>query len=290
MGSVWVEFPLGAIPKQRTAAIEPGATLPYRYKPPEHLVWDDNSADIGNCGNTIQEPAIPPVSLGAMADHMGYENNAGPTVQERTADAVDQALQQMKASNKRKRETSDQGGDPKHPSSRRTSSNNLNGNGHDAGDMSRGLYSDASSSSQDFSALSQHLVRHVNNANHGLPDNSNASSTAAAALAGIIPQLTVPQPTELSFVSTGSGTDGDQQLDSSFSLGVPDNGQNPNVQGSPYNLSGFQGGTSAQLQAAREASNGGGPKPPVGSDEWHKVRRDNHKEGKPRLTAWRPRS
>ena len=213
-----------------------------------------------------------------MADHLTFENNGEPTVQKRAAEAVDQALQQIKASNKRKRETSDQGGDPKHPSSRRSSSQNLNGNGHDAGDMSRGLYSDASSSSQDFSALSQHLVRH-NNGNHGLPDNSNASSTAAAALAGIIPQLTVPQPTELSFVSSGSGNDGDRQLDPSFDLGVPDNGQNPNVQGSPYNLSGFQGGTGAQLQAARESSNGG-PKPPVGSDEWHKVRRDNHKEGK----------
>lgn len=222
----------------------------------------------------------PLVLLGAMADHLSYENNGGPSVEERTADAVDQALQNLKASNKRKREVSDHGGDPKHPGLRRTSSNNLNGNGHDTSDMSRGLYSDASSSSQDFSALSQHMARHVNNANHSLPDNSNASSTAAAALAGIIPQLTVPQPTELSFVSSGSGTDGDRQLDPSFDLGVPDNGQNPNVQGSPYNLSGFQGGTSAQLQAAREASNGGGAKPPVGSDEWHKVRRDNHKEGK----------
>lgn len=282
MGLVCVEFPLGAIPQQRTAAIELGATPPYRYKPLEHLVWDDRSADIGNGGHTIQQPRTPLVSLGAMADHMGYENNAGSTVQDRTADAVDQALQQMKASNKRKRDTSDQGGDPKHPGSRRTSSNNLNGNGHDAGDMSRSLFSDASGSSQDFNPLSQHLARHVNNAGHGLPDNSNASSTAAAALAGIIPQLTVPQPTELSFVSSGSGTDGDPQLDSSFNLGVPDNGQNSNVQGSPYNLGGFQGGTGAQLQAARESSNGGGPKPPVGSDEWHKVRRDNHKEGKPR--------
>jgi len=25
------------------------------------------------------------------------------------------------------------------------------------------------------------------------------------------------------------------------------------------------------------------PKPPVGSDEWHRIRRDNHKEGKPQV-------
>lgn len=91
-----------------------------------------------------------------------------------------------------------------------------------------------------------------------------------------MPQLTVPQSTDLSFVSSGSGPEGDRQLDSSFDLGGPDVGPNHNVQGSPYNMGGFSGG---QVQGAREASNGGGIKPAVGSEEWHKVRRDNHKEG-----------
>lgn len=213
-----------------------------------------------------------------MSDHLTYEENRGPTVQDRTAEAVDQALQQIKASNKRKRENSDHGEDPSHPGSKRpSSSNNLNGN-HDAGDISRQMYPDPTTAGQDFNALSQHLVRHVGNPNHGLPENSHASSTAAAALAGIMPQLTVPQPTDLSFVSTGSGQEGDRQLDASFDLGGPDVGSNHNVQGSPYHMGGFQGG-SGPVPAGREVSNGGGIKPAVGSEEWHKVRRDNHKEG-----------
>ncbi|MCJ1470638.1 basic helix-loop-helix protein [Pseudocyphellaria aurata] len=214
-----------------------------------------------------------------MSEHLNFGENGGPTGQENAAAAVDHTLHQLKASNKRKRDPSDHGGEHKPAGAKRTSSaNNLNGNAHDAAEMSRVLYPDnlpgASGSSQDFNALSQQLARHV--ASHGLPENrTTPGSTAAAALAGIMPQLTVPQPTELSFVSTGSGTDADRQLDSSFDMGG-ENGPNPNVQGSPYGMGGFQG-TATQVPNARETSNGG-PKPAVGSDEWHKVRRDNHKE------------
>lgn len=209
-----------------------------------------------------------------MAEHMNFDDTGGSTTQETPAGAVDH-LNQLKASNKRKRDASDQGGDTKHAGAKRASSNNINGNGHDA-DMSRGIYHDniqgASGPQQDFNALSQHLARHA--ASTTIHGENPASSTAAAALAGIIPQLTVPQPTELSFVSTGSGTDGDRPIDSSFDLG--DNSQNHNVPGN-YGLGGFQG-TATQVQHAHESSNGT-PKHPVGSDEWHKVRRDNHKEG-----------
>lgn len=215
-----------------------------------------------------------------MSEHLNFEENGGPASQESTAAAVDHALQQLKPSNKRKRDPSDHGGDHKHSGSKRNSaSNNLNGNGHEGTEMSRVLYQEnipnSSSSSQDFNALSQQLARHV--ASHGLPENNaNSGSTAAAALAGIMPQLTVPQPTEISFVSTASGTDADRQLDSSFDLGG-ENNPNHNVQGSPYGMGGFQG-TATQVQNASDVPNGG-PKPAVGSDEWHKVRRDNHKEG-----------
>lgn len=172
------------------------------------------------------------------------------------------------ASNKRKRGVIDQEGDGQ---KRASVSNNVNGNSRD----------DWSTSGQDFTTLSQQLARHVTTPHHNVPNSSNPSNTAAAALAaGILPQLTVPQPTELSFVSTGSGTeDGDQQLDTSFNLGGQENGQNNHTQGTPYNLGNFQG-TAAQVQAARDSANAGN-KPAVGSDEWHKVRRDNHKEGKP---------
>ncbi len=172
------------------------------------------------------------------------------------------------ASNKRKRVVTDQGGDGQ---KRASVSNN----------------DDWSTSGQDFTTLSQQLARHVTTPHQNVPNSSNPSNTAAAALAaGILPQLTVPQPTELSFVSTGSGTeDGDQQLDTSFNLGGQENGQNHHTQGTPYNLGNFQG-TAAQVQAARDSANAGS-KPAVGSDEWHKVRRDNHKEGKSKLITVR---
>ena len=187
------------------------------------------------------------------------------TVQARAATAVENHLQTVKA-NKRKREVTDQEGDGK---KRASVPNNVNGNSRN----------DWSASGQDFTALSQQLARHVTSPNHALPHNGNSSNTATTALAGgMLPQLTVPQPTELSFVSTGSGTDdGDHQLDSSFNLGGQENGQNHHSQGTPYNLGNFQG-TAAQMAAARESVNVGS-KPAVGSDEWHKVRRDNHKEG-----------
>ena len=206
-----------------------------------------------------------------MPEQLAYATHPAPSVtmnapmqeQSQVANAVENALKELKASNKRKRDTSDQGGDGK----KRGPSMN---SGHD----------DWSNSTSDFSTLSHQLARHVNS-NNGQANGANASSTAAAALAGLMPSLTVPQPTELSFTSTGSGPDGD----SSFEMSGQENGQNHHSQGTPYNLGSFQGtGTAAQVEAARaQASalaNAGGPgKPAVGSDEWHKVRRDNHKEG-----------
>ena len=228
-----------------------------------------------------------------MTDHMGFttqQENGEPSVQESAASAVEHALQELKASNKRKRNASDHhGGDGKQLGSKRTSSsNNINGHNHDANQLSHSLFPDHlrdSPNSNDFSTLSQQLARHVAGVNHALPDGPNPSSTAAAALAGIMPQLTVPQPTELSFASTASNNDRDPQLDSSFDISGQNDGQNHHSQGTPYNLGSFPGGTAAQVQAARESSSGGGSKPPVGSDEWHKVRRDNHKEGELTLTS-----
>ncbi len=263
-------------------------TRPFRYKTFDRLIWYKPS-QVGDlaCSTWLHRTIRLATVTGAMSDHMGFpgqQENGEPSVQERAASAVEHALQELKASNKRKRNVSDHhGADGKHLGSKRTSSsNNVNGNNHDANQLSNSLFSDSlrdSPNSHDFSALSQQLARHVAGVNQGLPDGSNPSSTAAAALAGIMPQLTVPQPTELSFASTASGTDRDQQLDSSFDIGGQNDGQNQHTQGTPYNLGSFQGGTAAQVQAARESSNGGGNKPPVGSEEWHKVRRDNHKEG-----------
>lgn len=213
---------------------------------------------------------------GAMPSNSDFDN--GPTEQERTASAVNEALQILKANHaKRKREGSGSNGpaeDPRRPGSKRGSaSNQVNGNGHDGSDPSGNSFlSSSASTSTDFGTLSQQIAHHASRTNQ-----ENASSTAAAALAGIMPSLTIPQPTELSFASTVSGSDGERQLDSSFDLGGQDNGQNHHTM--PYNVGGLP--MAAQVQAAREASNNGGAKPPVGSEEWQKVRRDNHKEGEP---------
>ena len=105
--------------------------------------------------------------------------------------------------------------------------------------------------------------------------SNDATSTAAAALAA----NGLGQPGDISFMSTGSGTDGDQ-VSSSFDLGMGGNGQTQHA--GPYSLQTFssQPNTTAQVQAARDAMHGSGAKPVVGSEEWHKVRKDNHKEGK----------
>ena len=215
-----------------------------------------------------------------MPNHLSYPDED----RERLTSGLETVLQSIQANKKRKRATPDQNGvgESSRPGSKRESiSTTMNGNGAVNNDASGDSFAEAfQNSSHDFSQLTSQLTRHASNSTHGVPEVSNASSTAAAALAGIVPQLTIPQPTDISFVSTASGTEGDRQIDSSFDMGGQDGSQPRHTQGAPYNLAPFtSGGTAAQVQAAREASNGGTIKPPVGSDEWHKVRRDNHKEG-----------
>jgi hypothetical protein len=180
---------------------------------------------------------------------------------------VEQAMQnlQHKPSYKRKRDSSDQNGNRKQPSHRPTSSHHIQANGHALANSSQDLFSN-DSNSNDFNNIGQQIARHLAD-----------PSTAAAALAANMPHMTVPQPTELSFPST-SGTDAERQLDSSFDMGGGSDGdQNPHAQGATYNLDAYQGNSSAQAQ--NNDGGGGGVKPAVGTDEWHKVRRDNHKEG-----------
>lgn len=191
-----------------------------------------------------------------------------------------QHVHHHKSSNKRKRESSDHTGSGRRPGSRQVPpSNNVHGNGQDTSNSSHDPYSD-DSNNHDFTSMSEQLSRHIANANANV-----APTTAAAALAASMPQLTVPQPTDFSFSNSGSGTDPDRQLDSSFDMGGgSDEGPNHHTQGTPYNLDAYQGGAGAHGQ---DADNGG--KPAVGSEEWHKVRRDNHKEGEfssSSITTW----
>ena len=181
-----------------------------------------------------------------------------------------QQIHNHKSSNKRKRESSVHTSSARQPGSRHAPpSNNVHGNRQDTSDSSHEQYPN-DSNNHDFTSISEQLSRHIANV------NANAApTTAAAALAASMPQLTVPQPTDFSFSNSGSGTDADRPLESSFDMGgASDEGQNHHTQGTPYNLDAYQGGAAAHGQ---DADSGG--KPPVGSDEWHKVRRDNHKEG-----------
>lgn len=117
-----------------------------------------------------------------------------------------------------------------------------------ADDMRRGnkrISPNAAKDQHDVEALQDYNNLHQNG-------SAEHASTAAAALAGIYPTMTVPQPTDVSFATQGS--DGDR--DNSFM----DNSQ--------------------QLDSYQESTpSGRHSKPAVGSDEWHKVRKDNHKEG-----------
>lgn len=114
-----------------------------------------------------------------------------------------------------------------------------------------------SESADDTSRPNNKRVSPNSEYHHGLPDTQNgaaehASSTAAAALAGIYPTMTIPQPTDVSFGAT-QGSD-DRGGDSSF------------MDNSQQNDSFMENPTPTRS------------KPAVGSDEWHKVRKDNHKE------------
>ncbi|KAL8863426.1 MAG: hypothetical protein Q9178_000107 [Gyalolechia marmorata] len=206
-----------------------------------------------------------------MMSYTAHESNGESSIQEQTQAAIENALHEMK-SKKRKREMAESGASGPQSGSKRGSVSGMNGSNHGGGGMYLGQHP---SDSNDFD-ISQHLQAAT--ANHGLPNVTHPSSTAQAALAGIMPQMTIPQPTDISFNSNGSNTDVDRQFESSFDMSGEGHGHNG--QGSAFNLNSFPSSMAAQVQAARESSSGGGGshKPSVGSDEWHKVRRDNHKE------------
>ncbi|KAI0388998.1 hypothetical protein F5Y17DRAFT_470013 [Xylariaceae sp. FL0594] len=110
-------------------------------------------------------------------------------------------------------------------------------------------------------------------------DPANASSTAAAALNSVYPALHVPQPTDASFV-TSTGTDGE-----GHHHGSPFNHhemmQSHGLSEAPANDLTQHGQTNGTGQGQPQYSSRT-PNPPsklaVGSEEWHKQRKDNHKE------------
>ena len=134
----------------------------------------------------------------------------------------------------------------------------------------------------DFAAaLAQHGTD-PNDANQvgGNGTGQSASDTAAAAMAQYH-TMTVPQSTEKSFMT---GNEGDKQH-GSMDQGTS-GGQHRNSNFADFDTSGLQSSPNGDTSPPSGPNPGmSAPKPPVGSDEWHKVRKDNHKEGKPTLTT-----
>ncbi|KAI1375901.1 hypothetical protein F4677DRAFT_421193 [Hypoxylon crocopeplum] len=122
----------------------------------------------------------------------------------------------------------------------------------------------------DFTALQQAAADH-----HDSSDHANASSTAAAALGSMYPTIHVPQPTEETFIAHTSGEDHHHQgspfgHNDMMHDGLAD--PSTNSLGQP-----LQNGVRA-TQPSYAATPGATSKPVVGSEEWHKMRKDNHKE------------
>jgi len=157
--------------------------------------------------------------------------------------------------NKRKRDTRDQGLSRPAP----TNSNS------DLTDQVTANFLAAHNAGDDD--MSQQFDVHQNGGN-----TASVGDTAAAALA--YHQMTVPQPTELQFQTQGSGSD-------TFSMGDHHQQQTGMQDFSLEALkAATQTGRPGQAAPSDSPPQSATHKPPVGSDEWHKVRRDNHKEGK----------
>lgn len=204
-----------------------------------------------------------------MAEGAGYSDaDAKP---EMTGHNVAEAGSTMH-NNKRKRDSLDHGGNSSRtaPGDQARQRHNHNTSAdNDASFLTNHNNSGDDSSTMDFATqLAQHAGEHNLHQNG---QNTSASDTAAAALSHY--SMTVPQATELSFQSQTSGGDNGG---GSFGMGEHQSG---------HGLGDFDLGSLGQKTGGQGTGEGSptnaAHKPPVGSEEWHKVRRDNHKEGKP---------
>lgn len=119
--------------------------------------------------------------------------------------------------------------------------------------------------------------------NMGHQPVQSASDTAAAAMAQYH-TMTVPQSTEQSFLNQANDQGGDRSQQTSLDQGNLGGQQRTSSFGDfdhnvPHELAPAPP-NGAGSPTGKGANNGqGNPKPQVGTEEWHKVRRDNHKEG-----------
>ncbi|KAK4158423.1 hypothetical protein C8A00DRAFT_39395 [Chaetomidium leptoderma] len=122
----------------------------------------------------------------------------------------------------------------------------------------------------DFSALAQATASDHNDA----ADMANASNTAAAALI-MYPSLHVPQSTEEAFANqTSPESHHEENSFNNHAVNPPP----PNGLPLPPPPSTIQQPQSNGVQQEQRYSAPPNAKPAVGSEEWHKMRKDNHKE------------
>ncbi|KAF2003111.1 hypothetical protein P154DRAFT_110811 [Amniculicola lignicola CBS 123094] len=187
-----------------------------------------------------------------MADTAGYPSDAAKS-------GLGSHVDSVHSTNKRKRDLRDQGASRPAPNT---------GSANDMTDQATASFLAAHNAGANDDDMQQQFDVHQN----GGASASSVGDTAAAALA--YHQMTVPQATEITFTAQTSGGDG-----SSFNMG--DHHQQPTAM-QDFSLEALKAATqtprSGQAVSNESPPNSSGHKPPVGSEEWHKVRRDNHKE------------
>ncbi|KIE00906.1 Helix-loop-helix protein that binds the motif CACRTG, partial [Metarhizium majus ARSEF 297] len=121
----------------------------------------------------------------------------------------------------------------------------------------------------DFNALQQAAAADHTDAS----DPSNATSTAQAAL-GMYPTLHVPPSTEEQFAAQAAA-EGDHHSEAAFNAEIAQ----PDMM-DPSEVTQQPPADGGQPPAHRYSTSSApsNPKPTVGSEEWHKMRKDNHKE------------
>ena len=197
-------------------------------------------------------------------DHSGLQEVANAVRENSGADDLLGTTNQ-----KRKRELSDHDGsaDATRRASNKRVSPNVQRNENDGGDQNNTYVDPHHEGDAGVTAIQEYSNLHDQSMDpqNGAQDHTNASSTAAAAL-GIYPAMSIPQTTNLQFQT--QGPEGDANQDTSFMGNSPQQNEN-------YGMDNNNTSTTPSGRANSMNAN----KPAVGSEEWHKVRKDNHKEG-----------
>lgn len=128
----------------------------------------------------------------------------------------------------------------------------------------------------------EHSEHHEHHELHESSDPANASSTAAAALGSLYPTMHVPPSTEETFAAQVPNDAGRYHHHEMPSVGPNDMLHGAEELHDPSNsgISQPPAPTIVRQTPPEDHVQPQMPKPAVGSEEWHKQRKDSHKEGK----------